>query len=132
MNLGKQNKNLNPETSPASPDAPKITYPGFNLSDEVAEAFLKECDCKLGDEITATVRLKVTRQSADEYGKSVGFDVMSLDNIKYPEEGSGDEKPKSGEKDEEVSEDESEEKALGYKRPTAKKETPSLSAEDLE
>lgn len=123
MDLGKENKSL-PEPS-ASPDAPKVTYPGFTLNDEVAEAFKNECDCELGDEITATVRLKVTRQSADEYGKSVGFDVLSLDNIQYPEEDSDEEKPAA-------KEDGSEEKMLGYKRPAAKKEVPPISAKDLD
>ena len=88
---------------PAAPDMPKISYPSFTLNDKVAEDFHKECpDCKLGEELTATVKLKVTSYRVDRYGKSVGFDVVSLDDIS--------ETP-SGE-----SEDDSEEKILGYKR----------------
>jgi len=138
--------------------APDVSYPSFSLNDKVAEEFEKQCDCKMGDTLTATVKLKVTGYSDDQIGKRVQLDVLSLDNVSEEggEKGEGetkdgddvngadnaaDENPgdKSGE--EPTNEGQSnrsdgsddEEKVLGYKRPKAfsKREAPKISAKDL-
>jgi len=98
------------------PTSPKkhTSYPSFNLSDEVAQKFSEEYDCEVGDELTATVKLRVSGIRKDEYGHSLTFDVVSLDNVQ--EQGDAE---KSDEPDEE-------EKTLGYKRPAGKNETPGI------
>lgn len=122
MDLGR--KVESPEsypTPPANSKKPKITYPGFSLSDKVATQFTDEHEPKLGSEYTATVRLCVTSLTADEYGSRVQFDIKSMDDI--------------AEKGEDADEKESadlEEKTLGYKRKKSDKEAPDLSAKSLE
>lgn len=113
-----------PGAEPASPvdeKQPKVSYPSLNLSNKVADSFLKECDADLGDEITATVCLKITSLRKDEYGNSVGFDVLSLEDISgTDDDDKGDEKP------------DAEEETLGYKRPKqSAKESPDISADSL-
>lgn len=130
MDLGRKMKAPGSEpASPVSAKEPKVTYPGFSLNDEIADSFLKEYDCDLGDEITATVKLKVTSLRKDEYGNSVGFDVLSLDDVQDSGKTDEDENGKKKSDDDEASDEET--KTLGYKRPTVKKETPSVSAKDL-
>lgn len=115
-----------PGAIPASPvdeKQPKITYPGFSLSDKIADEFQKECAPKLGDEYAATVRLKVTSLTQDEWGSRVGFDVLKMDDI--TEESEGETEADSKESDDE------ETKTLGYKRKPSTKEAPSMTAKDL-
>jgi hypothetical protein len=100
---------------PVSAGSREKSYPGFTVSDAPAKELLEQVE--LETEITATVKLKVTRLSQDRYGTSVGFDVLDIDNIK-PAKG----KSKS---------DEGDTAALGYKRPDSGKEAPKLSAKDL-
>lgn len=124
MDLGTKQKS--PGAIPPSPvDAkqPKITYPSLYLNDDKAEEFLKDNSGELGTEITATVKLRVVSLRKDEYGNSVSFDVLSLDDI---QSSSADKKEKES--------DDAEEKTLGYKRPksTSLKEVPDTSAKDLE
>ena len=102
MDLGV--KNESPSAVPQATEAPKVNYPGLSFRDKVAEEFQKTYDCKLGDEITATVKLKVTGHRADQYGKSVDFDVISADGFS------------KGEKPEEKTD---EKEVLGYERPEA-------------
>jgi hypothetical protein len=125
MDLGKEMKE--PGAIPASPvdeKQPKITYPGFSLSDKTADQFTSENSPKLGEEYTATVRLRVTSLSSDEWGSRVGFDVTELNDVTEATE-DGDEKPGAD------GDTAGEEKTLGYKRKKTAKETPSLSAKDL-
>ena len=117
--------------TPVDEKKPKITYPGFSLSDSSAEAFVKECEPELGDEFAATVRLKVTSLTADEYGNRVQFDVMDLDDISEETEEKDEDKSKETAPDSEESDD-TEEKVLGYKRKTSKKPAPDISAKSLE
>ena len=122
MDLGTKRESTENMPSPVTPDMPKISYPSFNLNDKVAESFHKECpDCKLGEELTATVKLKVTSYRADNYGKSVGFDVLSLDDMNKASEDEA---------------DAGEEKVLGYKRSKtaagSEQEGASISAKGLE
>ena len=105
---------------------PKVTYPGFCLSDTSAKEFEDDHDPKLGDYFTATVRLCVNSLTADEYGTRIQFDVEKLDDI-----APGEEEGESGE-DEGEEPDETETKALGYKREASKKEAPDLSSKTLE
>ena len=110
--------------SPSTDKAKDIRYPRLSLDGKTAKEFISEHDLDLGDYVTATVRLCVTSLRKDEYGHSIGFDVESMDDIKAEE---GDEGAESEDKPDD------EEKILGYKRtPSAKKETPDLSAKDLE
>lgn len=96
------------------------SYPSFNLSDEIAKKFGAEYDCEVGDELTANVKLRVSGIREDEYGHSITFDVVSLDDV--TETGGADKEAEPGESDDE------EEKTLGYKRPAGNHETPSLSS----
>jgi hypothetical protein len=128
MDLGRKMKS--PGTVPASPvdaEEPKITYPGFCLSDKVAEEFTKEQEPKLGDEYAATVLLRVTSLASDEYGQRVQFDIKELDDVA---EESADSDEKSS--DESDDSDEAEVKTLGYKRKKTEKEAPDMSAKTLE
>ena len=138
MDLGRKSKSFGSlATQTASPEEPKITYPGFSLSDEVAKKFTAEHEPKLGEEYAATVRLKVTSLTADEYGERVGFDVVELDDVAEEAEegkesfdetsGSG-----SGSGSGEAEEPDEETKTLGYKRKKTEKETPDISAKTLE
>lgn len=118
MDLGRKSEQPEglPTASPAKGKEPKMIYPQFDLRDKVAEAFGKEYDCDVGDELTATVKLRVSGIRNDEYGQSKTFEVTEIDDIE--EQGGGDEP-------------DDEEKTLGYKRPK-KTEVPDTSAADLE
>jgi hypothetical protein len=139
MDLGRKMKS--PGAIPASPvdsGEPKITYPGLSLSDKVAEEFAKEHEPKLGDEFAATVRLRVTSLTADEYGQRVSFDVLELDDVTEEGEETDEDRKKASESSDsgsgsgESEDDASETKVLGYKRKKTEKETPDLSAKSLQ
>lgn len=114
MDLGRKIPDGPSLASDPAPDKPRVSYPGFSLNDEVAKAFAKEAKPALGQEYSATITFKVTSLRQDEYGASVGLDVLTLDDVK----------PDS----EDESEDNSEEKILGIKRPKITKESPDISA----
>jgi hypothetical protein len=59
-----------------------VSYPGFCLNDKLVEQFMEEHKVKMGDELTATVRLKVVGMSDETYGKSLRFDVLELSDTK--------------------------------------------------
>ena len=130
MDLGKK-FSIDSLATPPSGDEPKTSYPGFSLSDEVADQFLKDSGAKVGDEFAATVRLKVTGLSDDQIGKNVRFDVIELDDIAEESE----EVKLEGETDEYSGKTEEsgpeEEKVLGYKRKSLKKEAHPVKAADL-
>jgi hypothetical protein len=138
MDLGRKiNSTGGLATVASKPEEPKITYPNFGLSDEVAAKFTDEHDPKLGDEYAATVRLKVTSLTTDEYGKRVSFDVLDLADVaEEQEEGKEDFDESSGSGSGsgagESEEDALESKVLGYKRKKTAKEAPDMSAEDLQ
>lgn len=116
--------------TPVDEKKPKITYPGFSLSDKIAEQFTEENSPKLGDEFAATVRVKVTSLTADEYGSRVGFDVLEMDDITEEGEETDEDRKKAADAEAEES-GETEEKVLGYKRKVSAKEAPDISAESL-
>ena len=129
MDLGTKQKNLG---EPVSAATPKISYPSFTLNDEAAEKLVEACDCAVGDEITATVTLKVTYLRKDTYGNSLGLDVRKLnDPVVATNEGDG-----SDETGEPTEEDKSEAETdmLGYKRPASKpkNEVPKFDASELD
>lgn len=132
------------------------SYPGLSLSDDKAKEFLEECpDLKIGDEVTAKVKLKVSSLRHDNYGHSIGFDAVSLDDIDHDgdydehkntegsETGNEEKSPAAddendthgdeGDKTGDVNVPDSEEKILGYKRKTktAGKELPDTSAKSF-
>lgn len=146
MDLGTKAKDSGPGQS-ASPEIPKTSYPSFSLNDDIAKSFLAENPATLGDTITATVTMKVTSLTQDQYGSRVGFDVTNIDNVSS---GAGDEdedeipgalpgdKPATPKAEdalnEETPEDAAEQKVLGYKRPkkaAPAKEVPPFAAKDL-
>lgn len=69
------------ENGPAKTKVPKEIYPSFSIQDEHVDKLLKEEKLGMGDRIYATVCLKVTHMSADDYGKRIGFDVESIDDV---------------------------------------------------
>lgn len=86
-------------------------YPDLTLRDEQVERVKGDHQCTPGDEYTATVRLRVSGVKDDEYGSSLSFQVLSMDEF-TPAEG-------GAEYDEEVEEDEPEEKtAKGKQQPS--------------
>lgn len=132
MDLGTKMKS--PGALPATPvgeTEPKVTYPGFSLNDKVAEEFSKEYDCEVGDELTATVRLRVSGIRKDEYGNSKSFELLSMDNIaEVPADGKADEGDGKG--NEEDSPEAAEEKVIGMKLPKKKTEAPDTSAASID
>ena len=117
-------------SQPSENKEPKVSYPGFSLSDKAADEFTKECEPKIGEEFAGTVRLRVTSLTDDEYGNRVQFDVVELDDL--ANEKGEDEKPDEDGKEDEEESDETETKALGYKRKKTVKEAPDMSAKSLE
>lgn len=139
MDLGTK-RNKEGGLAPASPKLPDKSYPSFTLNDKVAEEFCDEyTDYKIGDEVTAKVKLKLTSLRQDGYGHSVGFDVVSIDDVEgsgksegeegKEKESEGGEDGKSGDGDGDEDDVDAEEKTLGYKRTKAKtdKELPDVS-----
>ena len=125
MDLGQKIESPSSEPVAAAKDKePRVSYPSTTLNDKVAEDFLNEYECDLGDEITFTGRAKITALRKDEYGKSVGMDLTNLDDVKIV----GEEDEGEGESEKEPSEKE----VLGYERPESKNEAPDTSAADLE
>ena len=124
--------------TPVDEKKPKVTYPGFSLSDKLAEQFEADHEPKLGDEYAATVRMKVVSLTADEYGSRVQFDLLELDDIAEEQEEGKEDFDKSsgsgsGESEDDTSgNDEAETKVLGYKRKKTEKETPDISAKSLQ
>lgn len=131
MNLGKEQKDTGPVALavPGESKEPKVVYPDFCVRDEAATKLLDAYPCSLGDEIAATVLLKVTALREDEYGKSVTFEVREVDDMT---EESEEKEGSAAEEANESPEDEAEEQALGYKRTKVKKEAPTMGAKDLE
>ncbi len=75
--------------SPHSVAAPKEHFPSFNINDKLVDEWLKSHKVGLGDELTATVCLRVSNMRADEYGKAVGFDVLEIKDEKVTKGGKG-------------------------------------------
>lgn len=74
----------------SKPSEPKIRYPRLCIRDKSLEAaFGKELP-SVGEEMEATLKLKVVGTSSDEYGKRVEFDVVAGD-FSEPEEMDGSE-----------------------------------------
>lgn len=69
------------DKGPAEVKMPKESYPSFSVQDKHVDQLLEEHKLGMGDRIYATVCLKVTHMSADDYGKRIGFDVESIDDI---------------------------------------------------
>ena len=97
----------------------------------MADAFTKEQEPKLGDEYAATVRLRVTSLTADEYSNRVEFDVLDLDDIAEESEETDEDKKKSDDAEANESDD-ADAKVLGFKRKKTEKEAPDISAKTLE
>lgn len=72
-------------------EEPRIQYPSFTLRDENANKLKEETghECTVDDYYTAVVRLRVSGVRSDEYGKSVEFEVVDMDEIEP--EGGGEE-----------------------------------------
>jgi len=123
MDLGTKLPKSGEPLSPSAEPKERISYPSFNLNHDVAKKFSEENDCDLGDEYTANITFRVSLLRKDEYGHSIGLEVKSIDDVEE-QNAKDDEDAKKA--------DEAEEKTLGYKRTTAKHETPDMSAKSLE
>lgn len=128
--LGTLPKDDSSLTPPAGPEPKKPSYPSFSLNDDKVDAVKGDETCAVGDEYTATVKLRVSSVSDDNYGKSLRFDVISLDGFTPAEGSADDEADEAGETDEtdesdteatdekpSTLSDDEEENVLGYKRP---------------
>jgi len=89
MDLGTKVKETDAVSVPEPPSGTR--YPGFTLSDDVVDQLTDECPCEVGDTLTATVKLKVTGMTDQEYGKSLSFDVLSMEVDGEPEKAESDE-----------------------------------------
>lgn len=78
MDLGIKNE---PAEVTSSPTTNPPSYPSLSLRNEQVERVKEEHDCQVGDEYTATVRLRVTRVAEGNHEKSLGFDVIELDAL---------------------------------------------------
>ena len=95
-NLGE--KEPSGEMAMPTKKAAKINYPSLTIRDKSLEAAFGEELPQVGEELEATLTLKVCGVSSDEYGKRVTFDVISGD-FSDPEMTDGKkEKPEPGEK----------------------------------
>lgn len=70
----------------AAPSGP--TYPGLTLRDGQVEAVKGEHSCEIDEEYDAFIRIRVKGLTSDEYGKSITFDVLNMDDF-TPAEGVG-------------------------------------------
>lgn len=101
MDLGTEPKDNMPPMAGAQSEAPKTVYPSFSVRDAKVEELCKECEVGKDDEGTATIRWRVSGHRDDEYGKSIDFQVLELNDIakaggeKGEEEESEDEKKSS-------------------------------------
>ena len=85
-----------PTDTEGIPESPSdIRYPGFTLSNDLVDQLTDECPCEVGDTITATVKLKVTGMSDQEFGKSLSLDVLSMKVDGEPEKAESDESEES-------------------------------------
>lgn len=82
-NLGYKSE---PMPVPSSKMDKKMSYPHLCIRDKSLEAAFGKEMPQVGEEIEATVKLRVTGIRNDEYGKSVDFDVVSGE-FGEPEEG---------------------------------------------
>lgn len=57
------------------------SYPCLTLRDDNVEKVKGDQQCELGEEYTATVRLRVKGLSSDEYGERLEFDVLTMDDF---------------------------------------------------
>ena len=77
MDLGtKQPENMAVPTSPSTKEG-KV-YPSLYIDGEVAEQFLKECDCEIGDEGEAVVRFRLTGINKRNGQSSVTLECRAL------------------------------------------------------
>lgn len=68
------------KTMPATADMPSTSYPSFTLNDKLAEEFLDDHpDISLEDELTVTMKIKLSSMRQDNYGAAVGFDCLSME-----------------------------------------------------
>ena len=63
---------------PTAMEKDRTIYPSFDLQDKHVDEYLQSHQPKLGEEVQARVKLKVTHLSQSEHGKRIGFDVMEL------------------------------------------------------
>jgi hypothetical protein len=73
---------------------PKITYPTLCIRDKSLEAVFGKELPDVGEELEATVKLRVKGVRSDEYGKSVDFEVVAGEFGELEEVDSEEENPK--------------------------------------
>jgi hypothetical protein len=128
------------QSNPETPKKP--SYPSFTLRDEQVDRVKSDTEtCKVGEEYTATVKFRVSSNSDDNYGRSLGFDVVSIDGLTPAAgevEGTTADETAPPVADDTDPDAQAETKTLGYDRQaflknkaSAKKEVPKLSAKDL-
>jgi hypothetical protein len=93
-NLGYKSESMNVPSKPGK----KMSYPHLCIRDKSLEAAFGKEMPQVGEEIEATVKLRVTGIRNDEYGKSVDFDVVSGE-FGEPEEGEDMEESENMEED---------------------------------
>jgi hypothetical protein len=77
--LGESYEKTVPMPEPSTDNSKKKTYPKLCLRDKTLAAVFGKDLPKVGTEIEGEIMLKVTGIRDDEYGKSVDFDVVSME-----------------------------------------------------
>src|SRR5208282_3725853 len=98
-----------------------ISYPSFDVRDEHADEIRDERECEVGTDGEAKIKFRLTGNSKDDYSNRLTFDMLEMNITSYGKE---DKKDKD--------EDEDKDDAGGYDRPKSDKESPPISATDLE
>lgn len=137
MDLGIKQEAPKPIDAPVSPDSkePKVSYPSYDVRDAAADELRKQYGCDVDVEGTAKIKFRIAGNSKDQYSNRVTIEVQSMDDIHTngsPEGDVDDDEETDSAESTGTGEASEEEKTLGYKRPVSKKESPPMTAKDLE
>lgn len=90
------------DIDPSTAATKEQRFPDLTIRDENVAKVRDGQECELGEEYTATVRLRVKGMSEDEYGSRLEFDVLSIDDFEPADGGDDDVEeeapPKNGKK----------------------------------
>lgn len=81
-------KQDSPSAASESPSGKEKSYPSLTLRDDQVDKVKGEHSCEIDEEYDAFIRIRVKGLTSDEYGKSITFDVLQMDEF-TPAEGGG-------------------------------------------
>lgn len=85
MNLGYKDEMPQAVAGPTkSKEKPKTVYPSTSFRSKLFDRFMKSHpNMQMGDEATATVRLRCSGMANREYDKSIDFEILELNNMRH-------------------------------------------------